>query len=326
MSTFAEMHASEDPAEADKIMHSQLEGDNGLDLMAADTPNSMDFSPGNTMSVSLSGDEDGPLRGYWEKLSAERHGHGAAGEGAVGRQLRHVHRRVRRRLAGQHRRRRTPSGSPTRRGARTGQDSRRATSAAAATTCGPSRSASRSPSDTIPTDASRPSTPSTGAAMPRAPGWISPTVSTYGVPRGDRPSRIALPGGPLLQRVTRADAVGDVVVGPARLDDGDGERLAPVGHGEVRGAADLLGQRAQHRARELAQHRLQAAGQRQHAQPDVQPAAAVAARETVLLEGRHQPVDHGAVDADLGRERGDRHPAGALREGPQHPEAAVQRL
>ena len=70
MSTFAEMHASEDPAEADKIMHSQLEGDHGLDLMAADTPSSMDFSPGNTMSVSLSGDEDGPLRGYWEKLSA----------------------------------------------------------------------------------------------------------------------------------------------------------------------------------------------------------------------------------------------------------------
>ena len=69
MSTFAEMHASEDPAEADKIMHSQLEGDHGLDLMAADTPSSMDFSPGNTMSVSLSGDEDGPLRGYWEKLS-----------------------------------------------------------------------------------------------------------------------------------------------------------------------------------------------------------------------------------------------------------------
>ena len=70
MSTFAEMHASEDPAEGDKIMHSQLEGDHGLDLMAADTPNSMDFSPGNTMSVSLSGDEDGPLRGYWEKLSS----------------------------------------------------------------------------------------------------------------------------------------------------------------------------------------------------------------------------------------------------------------
>ena len=70
LSTFAEMHASEDPAEAEKIMHSQLEGANGLTLMAADTPSSMDFSPGNTMSVSLSGDEETPLRGYWEKLSA----------------------------------------------------------------------------------------------------------------------------------------------------------------------------------------------------------------------------------------------------------------
>ena len=70
LSTFAEMNASEDPAEAEKIMHSQLEGENGLTLMAADTPSSMDFSPGNTMSVSLSGDEETPLRGYWEKLSA----------------------------------------------------------------------------------------------------------------------------------------------------------------------------------------------------------------------------------------------------------------
>jgi hypothetical protein len=117
-----------------------------------------------------------------------------------------------------------------------------------------------------------------------------------------------------------------VVVGPAGLDDGDRERLSPVGDGEVRGAPDLLGQCAEHGTRELAEHRLQAAGQRQHAQPDVQPSAAVAAREAVLLERRHQPVDHGAVDTDLGREGGDRHPARALREGPQHPQAAVQRL
>ena len=70
LSTFAEMNASEDPAEADKIMHSQLEGEDGLTLMAADTPKSMDYSPGNNMSVSLSGDDDARLRGYWEKLSA----------------------------------------------------------------------------------------------------------------------------------------------------------------------------------------------------------------------------------------------------------------
>jgi len=70
LSTFAEMNASEDPAEADKVMHSQLEGENGLTLMAADTPSSMEYNPGNNISVSLSGDDDGVLRGYWEKLSS----------------------------------------------------------------------------------------------------------------------------------------------------------------------------------------------------------------------------------------------------------------
>lgn len=70
MSTFAEMHASEDPAEQDKIMHSQLVTDNGLTLMAADTPNSMDYTPGaNDFAVSLSGEDEGELRGYWDKLS-----------------------------------------------------------------------------------------------------------------------------------------------------------------------------------------------------------------------------------------------------------------
>ena len=41
-STFGEFQASDDPAEQDKIMHSQLLTDNGLTLMAADTPNGMD--------------------------------------------------------------------------------------------------------------------------------------------------------------------------------------------------------------------------------------------------------------------------------------------
>ena len=70
-STFADFQASDDPAEQDKIMHSMLEGDNGLVLMAADTPNSMEYALGNNISVSLSGDDDATLRGYWDKLSAE---------------------------------------------------------------------------------------------------------------------------------------------------------------------------------------------------------------------------------------------------------------
>lgn len=68
--TFAEMQASEDPAEQDKIMHSQLETPSGFTLMAADTPNSMSYTPGDNFTVSLSGSaaEGDELRGYWKKL------------------------------------------------------------------------------------------------------------------------------------------------------------------------------------------------------------------------------------------------------------------
>lgn len=56
---------------ADKIMHSMLETDSGFTLMCADTPPGMEYKPGNNISVSLSGDDAGELRGYWEELSAE---------------------------------------------------------------------------------------------------------------------------------------------------------------------------------------------------------------------------------------------------------------
>ncbi len=73
ISTFAEMHASEDPAEADKIMHSQLETPSGYTLMGADTPQGMEYSPTSNISVSLSGDSDSEseLSGFFEKLSAD---------------------------------------------------------------------------------------------------------------------------------------------------------------------------------------------------------------------------------------------------------------
>jgi PhnB protein len=71
LSTFAEFHVSEDPAEADKVMHGMLTTGNGLTLMGADTPNSMDYSAGSSISVSLSGDDEAELRGYWDKLTAD---------------------------------------------------------------------------------------------------------------------------------------------------------------------------------------------------------------------------------------------------------------
>jgi PhnB protein len=69
ISTFADFHASEDPAEQDKVMHSQLETPDGLVLMGADTPNSMEHRPQAGISVSLSGDDEAKLRGWWERLS-----------------------------------------------------------------------------------------------------------------------------------------------------------------------------------------------------------------------------------------------------------------
>ena len=69
ISTFAEYHASEDPAEADKVMHAMLESEDGLVLMAADTPNSMEYEAGSRISLSLSGDDPERLRALWDGLS-----------------------------------------------------------------------------------------------------------------------------------------------------------------------------------------------------------------------------------------------------------------
>lgn len=70
INTFEEFGASEDPSEGNKVMHAQLEAPNGIRFMAADTPNGMDYAPGASISMSLSGEDEADLRGYWEKLSA----------------------------------------------------------------------------------------------------------------------------------------------------------------------------------------------------------------------------------------------------------------
>jgi PhnB protein len=68
VNTFGE-YGSPDAAEADKVMHAQLETDRGFTLMASDTPAGMQRNPGDNITISLSGDDGDELRGYWEKLS-----------------------------------------------------------------------------------------------------------------------------------------------------------------------------------------------------------------------------------------------------------------
>jgi PhnB protein len=68
MNTFGEYGAQDSP-DADKIMHGQLESDRGFTLMVADTPAGMAHNAGDTITISLSGDDAEDLHGYWEKLA-----------------------------------------------------------------------------------------------------------------------------------------------------------------------------------------------------------------------------------------------------------------
>lgn len=67
LNTFGEF-GHPDPAVADQVMHAQLETPSGFALMASDAPEGVPHNPGDTISVSLSGDDDS-LRGYWARLS-----------------------------------------------------------------------------------------------------------------------------------------------------------------------------------------------------------------------------------------------------------------
>lgn len=69
ISEFKEFHASQDPAEDNLVMHASLEAPNGVQFFASDTPARMEYNPGTNMSMSLSGEDETELRGYWEKLS-----------------------------------------------------------------------------------------------------------------------------------------------------------------------------------------------------------------------------------------------------------------
>ncbi len=67
--TFKEGGMTQDPTVADKIMHGMLVVDNGMTLMISDTPPGMPYNPGANISISLSGDNEEELKGYWNKLS-----------------------------------------------------------------------------------------------------------------------------------------------------------------------------------------------------------------------------------------------------------------
>ncbi len=68
ISRFSEYGAG-DPAERDKVMHSMLTTGTGMVLMASDTPDSMEQTVGDNVSISVSGDDEALMRGWWEALA-----------------------------------------------------------------------------------------------------------------------------------------------------------------------------------------------------------------------------------------------------------------
>ncbi|HSF97700.1 MAG TPA: VOC family protein [Ornithinibacter sp.] len=69
ISTFGEFGA--DGPEANGVMHSHLETESGMTFMASDLPPGMaeGYSPGSTMSMSISGDDSEAIRRYWDGLA-----------------------------------------------------------------------------------------------------------------------------------------------------------------------------------------------------------------------------------------------------------------
>ncbi|GEP33985.1 VOC family protein [Nocardioides szechwanensis] len=66
LNTFGEMGMQGEQAE--QVMHAQLEAPD-LVLMASDTPPGETLTPGSTVTLSLSGDDDAKLRGWFETLA-----------------------------------------------------------------------------------------------------------------------------------------------------------------------------------------------------------------------------------------------------------------
>jgi PhnB protein len=68
ITTFADFGQADSP-DASKVIHADLTTDAGYRLMGADTPSANEYHAPAGFGISISGDDAGALRGYWNKLS-----------------------------------------------------------------------------------------------------------------------------------------------------------------------------------------------------------------------------------------------------------------
>lgn len=69
LSTFGEAGMTDHGVKPDQIMHAMLVADNGITIMASDTATGFrEYIAGTNISISLSGDNEDELTGYYNKL------------------------------------------------------------------------------------------------------------------------------------------------------------------------------------------------------------------------------------------------------------------
>jgi PhnB protein len=68
ISTFGQFGAPEG-VDPNGVMHANLEAPDGMTLMASDSLPHLPLTAGNNFSISLVGDDNAALRGYWDALS-----------------------------------------------------------------------------------------------------------------------------------------------------------------------------------------------------------------------------------------------------------------
>ena len=70
VSTFGDIPGmAQDPAENDLVMHAQLTTADGFTLMGSDTPERMPYTAPAGISLSISGDDEAKLEGFWNALA-----------------------------------------------------------------------------------------------------------------------------------------------------------------------------------------------------------------------------------------------------------------
>ena len=68
--TYTDAHNVQDPSEADQIMWGQVQGDNGIHVMAYDVPVRLPYDQGvNSVFVSVRSEDADEITAYWKGLS-----------------------------------------------------------------------------------------------------------------------------------------------------------------------------------------------------------------------------------------------------------------